>query len=317
MIYFNGNIKKIIYQNHNISSVYACGGSLVWSGGTTPTGDKFQATYTDGSSYSVPCDGSGKLLAYGEDFTAHTTPISAISTVSIGECIKEIGYGVFKDTSLTSVTFPNSLQTIDMASFAQCNYLTSVNIPNNVTTIGGDAFYYCTRLREINIPSGVTTIGNSTFMNCFQLSSVTIPNDSQLSSIEKYAFKSCRSLTNINIPNTVTSFDDECFMNCSGLTSINIPSGTLIIPDGMMNGCASLTSVTIPSTVYEIHSYAFVDCPNLQYIECLSEFAPRTINQPFDYTTYPIYVLDGSIEDYKTQWGSGYGDRIKPISQKP
>lgn len=282
-------------------------------------GMKFNATYIDTSTYSSACD-DNPILVKG-DFSGHTTPLSGISTIEISDCVTQIGSGVgdgvFKDSRLNSVTFPNTLVTIADGSFSQCDYLTGATIPSGVTTIGGSAFYYNIRLKNINIPSGVTTINSSTFENCYALSSCTIPNDSSLTSIKNKAFKTCRSLTNINIPSTVTVFGDECFMSCSGLTSINIPFGTLTIPQAMMNGCSSLTSVTIPSTVYEIKSNAFRNCTGLQYIECLAQYAPSLGNTPFDWRC-PIYVPDDSVEDYKAAsgWGS-YPDLIKPISEKP
>lgn len=323
----NSSINNVYYSGYTISKIYACGGSLVWSGGTgptPPTSTKFNATYIDTSTYSGACDGNSTLVK--GDFSGHTTPLSSISSIEIGSCVTQIGTGVddgvFKNSRLNSVTFPNTLTTITTESFSQCEYLTGVTIPNSVTTIGGDAFYYDRRLKNVNIPSGVTTIDISTFENCFALSSCTIPNDSSLTNIGKRAFKLCISLTSINIPSTVTVFGEECFMSCSGLTSINIPNGVTQIPDSFLNGCSGLTSITIPSTVTDIGSSAFLNCKGLEYIEFKSQFAPTLESDggaTFRNTNNcPIYVPDASVEEYKTAQGWSYvADRIKPISEKP
>ena len=47
---------------------------------------------------------------------------------------------------------------IDSKAFANNTTLTSVTIPNSVTSIGGGAFVGCTSLTSITIPNSVTSI---------------------------------------------------------------------------------------------------------------------------------------------------------------
>ncbi|MBR2976461.1 MAG: leucine-rich repeat domain-containing protein, partial [Alistipes sp.] len=54
----------------------------------------------------------------------------------------------------------------------ECSSLTSVTIPVSVTTIEDDAFYYCSSLTSVTIGNSVTTIGISAFYNCTSLTSV-------------------------------------------------------------------------------------------------------------------------------------------------
>ena len=57
----NSNINKVIYSGYTISKIYACGGSLVWSGGTippTPTDTyRFKIKKVDNSEVYSYCDG--------------------------------------------------------------------------------------------------------------------------------------------------------------------------------------------------------------------------------------------------------------------
>jgi len=53
--------------------------------------------------------------------------------------------------------------------------VTSITIPNSVTSIGDEAFRDCTRLARITIPNSVTSIGGGAFANCTSLTSITIP----------------------------------------------------------------------------------------------------------------------------------------------
>ena len=68
----------------------------------------------------------------------------------------------------TNYTIPNSVTTIGIWAFGECESLTSINIPNSVTTIGDGAFYDCDSLTSINIPNSVTTIENDAFINVFR-----------------------------------------------------------------------------------------------------------------------------------------------------
>ena len=89
------------------------------------------------------------------------------TVTSIGEC-------AFMSSSITSITIPSSVTTIEHGAFNSCTGLTSVTIPNSVTTIGSYAFYCCSGLTSITIPNSVTTIGKNAFYYCIDLTSVTV-----------------------------------------------------------------------------------------------------------------------------------------------
>ncbi|MDE5786988.1 MAG: leucine-rich repeat domain-containing protein [Bacteroidaceae bacterium] len=101
------------------------------------------------------------------------------------------------NSSLTSVTIPNSVITIGEEAFADCTGLTAITIPNSVTEIGYGAFSDCTGLTSVTIGNGVTEIGSSTFSGCTALTSITIPNS--VTTIGGGAFSGCTGLTSILI----------------------------------------------------------------------------------------------------------------------
>jgi hypothetical protein len=98
--------------------------------------------------------------------------------------------------------------------------VTSVTIPDSVTSIRDFAFGYCTNLTSITIPDSVTSIGDIAFANCTNLTSVTIGNS--VTSIGKAAF-SFTSLTSVTIPDSVTSIGEDAFYGCTNLTSATLP----------------------------------------------------------------------------------------------
>ena len=116
----------------------------------TPTGTKFQATYSDSTTFSAVCDGDSTLTVETTQPSGHQH--SAMTSAVIGDCITTIGWNALNG----------------------CRSLTSVTIPNSVTVISGDAFDVCTSLSSITIPSGVTSIGEYAFKGCTSLTSITI-----------------------------------------------------------------------------------------------------------------------------------------------
>ena len=98
---------------------------------------------------------------------------------------------------------------IGNSTFVFCVSLTSVTIPNSVTSIENGAFYGCGGLTSVTIPNSVTSIGESAFSVCNGLTSVAIGNS--VTSIGNRAFYSCNSLSSINISDSVTSIGDDAF----------------------------------------------------------------------------------------------------------
>lgn len=69
-------------------------------------------------------------------------------------------------SSLTSVTIPNSVISIESLVFDLCGSLTSVTIGNSVTSIGNKCFSYCRSLTSvILVPSTPPNLGDNAFEN--------------------------------------------------------------------------------------------------------------------------------------------------------
>src|SRR6266446_5020341 len=128
---------------------------------------------------------------------------------------------------------------IESQAFANSS-VTSVTVPNSVTSIGQEAFYYCTLLTSFTIPHSLTSIEFRTFGNCSSPTTVTIPNS--VTTIGNSAFFNCANIPSVAIPNSVTSIGDYAFASCTRLTSIAFPNGVTSIGNSTLRDCTSLTT---------------------------------------------------------------------------
>lgn len=230
--------------------------------------------------------------------TGYTGPGGAVTIPETIEGLPVLSFGLTfsRNTTITSVTIPNTVKSINSESFLNCTGLTSVTIPSSITSIGNSAFYNCTGLTDVSIPFGVTSIYGYAFYGCTGLTNVMLP--SSITIIDTQVFYECSNLGNISveassttysaaggvlfnkeettliqypggkigaytIPSAVTSIDSYAFASCAGLTSVIIPHGVTSIAQNTFRSCTGLTSVTIPSSVTTIDNYAFYDCTDL------------------------------------------------------
>lgn len=214
-----------------------------------------------------------------------------------GTPVTTIGNAAFRDSSVTSVTIPDSVTEIGANAFAGCTNLTSVTYGgdwSNLTIQSGNPavqdaanaplfdfefilnntavvvtnYKYNGAAADVTIPSRyqgkpVTTIGHAAFFNS-AVTSVTIPDS--VTSISDGAFINCPKLTNISIPNSVTYIGFSAFSSCTSLKSITLPSSLSFISGALFLGCSQLTTIHIPVSVTSIGNNAFADCPSLMTV---------------------------------------------------
>ncbi|MCH5299888.1 MAG: leucine-rich repeat domain-containing protein [Ruminococcus sp.] len=176
----------------------------------------------------VDDDGFGYIIVDSKTvmLTQYTGSAEDVSVPSEyeGMPVTEIGEGAFRSTKVTSVTVPNSVTSIGVRAFSNCQKLTSVILPDGIKTIEQNAFDYCSNLKTIKLPNTLETIG----MYCFTVSgleSIEIPES--VTYIDHYAFYQCLNLETAIVPATVKEFGQNVFSGNDKLT-ITGPSGSAI-----------------------------------------------------------------------------------------
>ena len=213
--------------------------------------------------------------------------------------LKYVDYGDdYVGEKETHVDVKEGTKTIAPLAFANSS-LTSITIPNSVTEVGGGVFYGCSNLKSVVLSENMTSlpIGNKKYY---------------WGGAYNYGFfEGCELLESITIPNSVTDIDGRAFYGCSSLTSIEIPNSVTYIGSDAFNGCSSLTSITIPNSVTYIGDEAFANCWSLRYAKLGSGFRGNTDgDEPDSYLGENLFYFEegyywvGEGENEERVWKS-------------
>ena len=208
---------------------------------------------------------------------------------------------------------------IGAQAFMNCTSLTKVSIPDSITTIDYMAFCGCTNLEEVYFDgaSEIKELPFEVFYNCQKLATINIP-----ASVETIALQSFMStgFTDIVIPEGVKIISHQAFAKCTNLKSITIPSTIVESWTRKVN--------QVDTSVKGVDSGAFWDCDALTDVyyngtksqwDKIVSYAPddKTTNNPNDVRDNRALQKDGVVKfkycDVTFNYGNGMKTETKQV----
>jgi len=128
-----------------------------------------------------------------------------------------------KNTSITSVVFPDSLATMLGNTVANDTKITNIVVGAGIRSIGQQAFYNCSSLKTITLPEGcpgLTTLGNSAFRMCKALETPLDFSKSVFTELPTYALVDLQKVKEIRLPETLTTLGGESLRYHAGPRAI-------------------------------------------------------------------------------------------------
>lgn len=195
--------------------------------------------------------------------------------------------GMFKENeTIKSVYIPDSVEVIEVKSFAFCRNLEEIHLPKNLKVLKEQTFDTCTSLNNIKIPEGVEKIGEGVFYCCNKLQSVVLPKS--LKEIGSLAFGSCAELEDIEIPESVEEIGGKAFKETPWLEKlteefviagknvlihyngsdeiVEVPEGIEYIGVNVFEERDELTKLILPKSLKKCASSMTYHCDNLEYV---------------------------------------------------
>ena len=157
-----------------------------------------------------------------------------LKSLVLPQTITSLNFATFNNTpNLTNLVLSKAITTIGSRIFNGCGIETDIDLPNliQVSSSGEPNSFSNSGIRKIvnlgkitTIPNGSTGTGNGVFKGCTKLESVILPDT--LLTIGSLAFQGCTSLSEINIHNSVTTIGQNAFYGCTSLEieDLNLPN---------------------------------------------------------------------------------------------
>ena len=143
-----------------------------------------------------------------------------------------------KDTSITELTIPSCVTSIDSGCLNECSSLSSISVESgNPTYASRNGILYNSRITQIvYVPQ--------------KLSGDVVLADG-IRSIPRQAFYSRDEITSVNIPDSVTSIGMSAFYNCDNLQTVTLGVAVTEIKNGAFEACSNLSLINWNATAVE------------------------------------------------------------------
>ncbi len=211
------------------------------------SGDTNMYSVTDGAVYGT----------VGEKNALVLFPVKKTGEFRVAEGTAVIGEGAFAECTLSAVTLPEGVVTVEKHAFYRCS-ATQLTIEGNTLTTIGEESYFGSNFRSVTLPSSVTAVANGAFAES-NIVNVTFAEGEGSVIFGEGVFSASGELTSVVLPKGITNVGEKAFFECKKLVSVTFPTGTAlnVIDDYAFAYCDALTRVNIPNTVTKVGDYAF------------------------------------------------------------
>lgn len=194
------------------------------------------------------------------------------------------------------------VRTIGEEAFYECDGITSVTLPESIDSIGICAFWGCTGLTDIKIPDNTKYVGYTAFTNCTGFpvkGGIRYADKFLIEAVDKgrtayqvqegtrwigiNAMSYLQHAESITLPSSLEVIGNFAFSGCERLKNIRVPDSVSVIDISAFSSCISLENIDIPDNLKKIGDVAFRLCP------CEDEMAIRLKDKGLYYS----YVLKG------------------------
>ncbi len=298
-------------------------------------------------SYALP-DGSGNLYynsetgwITGADETVKNVLIPAqidgVTIVGIDPYVfaSRRSYTVDENTTLTSVSIPNTVVEIGESAFEQCTALSTLRFApgSKLTTIGKRAFSQCSSITSLTIPDSARNIGDGAFGGLENLKYLTMSGEVDGSAWlgdywhtldtltltgtyvlggttgenDDYSWTSVpagRNARKVILSEGITKIGDYAFSGCQGIEQVVLPSGLQSIGTRAFRDCHGLTKVNIPDGIQSLGEGCFEDCGKLQVLD-MSKVPDTFIEKQTRVTgmvTFPTWLVRATNGKAEMDW---------------
>jgi hypothetical protein len=235
-----------------------------------------------------------------------------------GNKVVSISPGAFSyNTTIISVTLPESVEIIGEMAFDGCTSLKTVNLGNKVWSIGPDAFNetlwensltdefvilgdsllfkYNGADSNVTIPDNIKHIGPA-FFNNQNIANVTIGDNVYTLGSGAFLFS---SVSSVSIGENIVLIDTYAFQGCQNLRDINIPNSVKTISHFAFYGCSSLTHIKLGTGVESIYTSAFESSSQLRYIMLPRSLKNISVNAFKDCNNLAYVYYEGSESEFE------------------
>ncbi|MBQ3078962.1 MAG: leucine-rich repeat domain-containing protein [Clostridia bacterium] len=203
-----------------------------------------------------------------------------LKNVRFSEGLKVIGYWAFYESTLTEITIPASVESMD-DSFYECGSLRTVTFADGIKNIPAFGIYACS-LTDVYIPSSVTCIGDEAFKSdmCINIHVDSVSDwlkitldFGEIGRVNYYSseplytlYADGRQITALVIPDGTEKIGNFAFAGFGGFTSVTIPESVKQIGAYAFTEVKGVSSIVIPKYTTEIGAYAFENMKDLKSV---------------------------------------------------